>query len=44
MTGDNGIIRKRCVKCGMLVSADALVCPQCGGVLFMPVEQGEANG
>ena len=32
----NGIIRKKCVKCGRLVSADALVCPHCGGILFVP--------
>ena len=38
MTGDNGIIRKMCAKCRRLVSADALVCPHCGGILFIPVD------
>ncbi len=41
---DNGIIRKMCANCRQLVSADALICPHCGGILFRPADTKEHNG
>ena len=35
--GDSKSIVKMCVKCHRLVSLDALVCTNCGGILFLTV-------
>ena len=36
-TGDNKTIVNMCVKCHRLLPLDALVCPSCGGILFLLV-------